>query len=113
MPMEEETMGMLIGGFSIVMGISFIVVLWLMFSKERKLFKVAYAWILGFFVLFSLAISQALKTLSFDTNHPMASEEISLHLGITGVLWAISMLFLLAGLSKFTSAKKISVETPN
>ena len=112
MPMEEETMGMLIAGFSIVMGISFVVLLWLMFSKERKPFKVAYAWVLGFFVFFSLAISQALQTLRFDINHPMASEEISLHLGITGGLWAISMLLLLLGLSKFSSAKKTSEETP-
>ncbi|MCZ8537088.1 hypothetical protein M9R32_07850 [Paenisporosarcina quisquiliarum] len=109
--MEEETMGMLIGGFSIVMGLSFIVVLWLIFSKERKSFKVAYAWVLGFFVFFSLAISQALQTLRFDMNHPMASEEISLRLGITGVLWAISMLFLLVGLSKFSSTMKKTLET--
>lgn len=111
MPLEEETMGLLIAGFSIVMGISFIVVLLLMFSKERTPFKVAYAWVFGFFVFFSLAIYQALQTLRFNTNHPMASEEISLRLGITGVLWAISMLFLLLGLSKFSSAKKKTLET--
>lgn len=35
MPMEQETMGMLVGRFSIKMGIAFIVVLVLMFSIKR------------------------------------------------------------------------------
>ena len=34
--MEQETMGMLIGGFSIIMSIVFIVVILLMFSKKTK-----------------------------------------------------------------------------
>ncbi|WP_419958569.1 hypothetical protein [Psychrobacillus psychrotolerans] len=101
MPMEQETMGMLIGGFSIIMSIAFIVVILLMFSKKRKSFRVAYGLIIGFFVFFSWAISQALNAISFDVNHPMASEEISLRLGIAGVLWAVSMLFLLFGLINF------------
>jgi len=103
MPMEQETMGMLIGGFSIIMGIAFIVVLLLMFSKKRKPFRVAYGLVIGFFVFFSWAISQALNAISFDVNHPMASEEISLRLGIAGILWAVSMLFLLFDLINFSS----------
>jgi hypothetical protein len=111
MPMEQETMGMLIGGFSIIMGIAFIVVLLLMFSKKRKPFRVAYGLVIGFFVFFSWAISQALNAISFDVNYPMASEEISLRLGIAGVLWAVSMLFLLFGLISFSSIRKNTVET--
>ena len=101
--MEQETMGMLIGGFSIIMSIAFLVVILLMFSKKRKSFRVAYGLIIGFFVFFSWAISQALNAISFDVNHPMASEEISLRLGIAGVLWAVSMFFLLFGLINFSS----------
>ncbi|WP_394190551.1 hypothetical protein [Paenisporosarcina quisquiliarum] len=111
MPMEQETMGMLIGGFSIIMGIAFIVVILLMFSKKRKPFRVAYGLVIGFFVFFSWAISQALNAISFNVNHPMASEEISLRLGIAGVLWAVSMLFLLFGLISFSSVRKNTVET--
>lgn len=111
MPMEQETMGMLIGGFSIIMGIAFIVVILLMFSKKRKPFRVAYGLVIVFFVFFSWAISQALNAISFDVNHPMASEEISLRLGIAGVLWAVSMLFLLFGLINFSSIRKNTVET--
>ncbi|WP_369436345.1 hypothetical protein [Lysinibacillus fusiformis] len=52
-----------------------------------------------------------LNTISFDVNNPMASEEISLCLGIVGVLSAVSMLFLLFGLTNFSSARKNTVET--
>lgn len=110
MPMEEETMGMLVGGFSIIMGIAFIVVLLLMFSKKRKPFRMAYGLVVGFFIFFSWAINQALNAISFNVNHPMASEEISLHLGIAGVLWGVSMLFLLLGLINFSSTSKNTVE---
>lgn len=110
MPMEQETMGMLIGGFLIIMVIALIVVILLMFSKKRKPFRVAYGLVIGFFVFFSWAISQALNAISFNVNHPMASEEISLRLGIAGVLWAVSMLFLLCGLINFSSVRKNTVE---
>lgn len=111
MPMEQETMGMLIGGFSIIMGIAFIVVILLMFSKKRKPFRVAYGLVIGFFMFFSWAVSQALNAITFDVNHPMASEEISLRLGIAGVLWAVSMFFLLFGLINFPFISKNTVET--
>ncbi|MDM5224952.1 hypothetical protein QUF73_01880 [Cytobacillus sp. NJ13] len=113
MPMEQETMGMLIGGLSTIMGISFIVVLILLFSKKGKSYRMAYGLVLGHLVFFSWAVSQALKAISFDTNHPMASEEISLQLGISGALWAISMVFLVIGLIKFSFTKKTNVATPH
>lgn len=111
MPMEQETMGLLIGGFSIIMGIAFIVVLLLLFSKKRKSFRMAYGLVVGFLVFFSWAVIQALNAISFDVNHPMATEEISLRLGIAGVLWAISMLFLVIGLIKFSFSIKTNEET--
>jgi hypothetical protein len=111
MPMEQETMGMLNGGFSVIMGIAFIVVLVLMLSKKRQPLSVANAFVIGFLVFFTCAISHALKAISFDINHPMASEEISLSLGFAGVLWAISMLFLLVGIIKFSSTQKSTVKT--
>jgi len=104
--MEQETMGLLIGGFSIIMGITLIVVLLLLFSKKRKSFRLAYGLVIGHLIFFSLSVSQALNAISFDVNHPMASEEISLRLGVTGVLWAISMAFLVLGLIKFSNLKK-------
>ncbi len=40
----------------------------------------------------------------------MASEEISLSLGFVGALWAISMLFLLVRIIKFSSTQKSTVK---
>lgn len=99
-------MGLLIGGFSSIMGITFIVVLLLLFSKNRRLYRPAYVIILVYLVFFSLAVIPALSAMSFDINHPMASEEISSRLGIAGILWAISMLFLILGLIKFSINKE-------
>ena len=107
MPMEQETMGMLIGGFSIIIGVTFMIVLLLLFSKKRKPFRMAYTLVIGFLLFFSWAASQALKAITFDVNHPMASEEISLRLGISGVLWAISMVFLVLGLIKFSKTTNL------
>lgn len=106
MPMEQETMGLLIAGFSSIMGVAFIIVLRLLFSKNRKLYRPAYGMVLVYLVFFSLAVIQVLNAIKLDINHPMASEEISLKLGIAGVLWAISMLFLMLGLVKFSINKK-------
>ncbi len=110
MPLEQETIGMLIGGFSIIMGITFFVVLLLFFSKKRKPFRMAYGLVIGYLVFFSWAVGQAFNAISFDVNHPMASEEISLRFGIAGVLWTISMLFLVLGLMKFSFSKKTHME---
>lgn len=111
MPMEQETMGMLVGGFSIVMGITFIVVLLLLFSNKQKPFRTAFGLVIGYLVFFSWAVIRALDAISFDVSHPKASEEISLRLGITGVLWAISMVFLVLSFIKFSFSKKTNVET--
>lgn len=99
-------MGLLIGGFSIIMGITLIIVLFMLISKKRKSHRAAYGLILCHLLLFSLAVYQALGAIRFDGNHPMASEEISLRLGITGVIWANSMVFLILGLMKFSVTKK-------
>ncbi|MFE8697543.1 hypothetical protein ACFYKT_14465 [Cytobacillus sp. FJAT-53684] len=110
MPMEQETMGMLTGGFSIVIGITFIVVILLFFSKRQKPFRMAYGLVIGYLVFFSWAVNQALNAISFDVNHPMASEEITLRLGVAGVLWAISMLFFVLAIIKFSFTQKVNEE---
>jgi hypothetical protein len=110
MPMEQETMGLLIGGLSSIIGFTFIVVILVLFSKKRKPFRLAYTFIIGFLLFFSLAASQGIKAFTFDVSHPMASEEISFRLGISGVLWAISMLFLILGLIKFSFTKTSNVD---
>ncbi len=79
---------MLIGGFSVIMGATFIIVILLFFLKKWN--RTAYGLVFVHFVFLSVAVHNALKAVSFDIGHPMASEEISLRLGIAGVLWAIA-----------------------
>lgn len=105
MPMEQETMGLLTGGFSVIMGVAFVIVFLLLFSKKGKANRLAYGFVIGFLAFFGWAVSHALDAISFNVGHPMASEEISLRLGTAGVLWGVSMLFLMAGLVRFSFFK--------
>ncbi|MCM3587753.1 hypothetical protein M3182_18640 [Mesobacillus maritimus] len=106
MPLEQEVMVLLIGGFSIVMGIVMLVVVFLwMINKNNNL---GYIWILLHLLLVSVAMYFALKSITFDYKHPMASEEISLQLGVSGVVWALSMICLTIALFSFSKMRKHS-----
>lgn len=100
LPMEEEVMNMLIGVFSTIMLIAMITVIFLW--RRNRAQRAAFLWIFVHFVSFSIAVYLALKAISFDINHPMASEEISLLLGESGALWAGSMICLLVGIFKLS-----------
>ncbi|MEK4486321.1 hypothetical protein MHH81_12130 [Psychrobacillus sp. FSL H8-0484] len=98
--------GLLIGGFAVVMGIAIIVTLFLWIKNNNK--NSGYVWTLLHLILFSIAIYFAFHAISFDHNHPMASEEISLQLGIAGVIWAFSMTCLIVGIFNFSKSGKYS-----
>jgi hypothetical protein len=104
LPMEEEVMDMLIGGFSIIMVIAIITIISLW--KKNRTQSAAFLWIFIHFIMLSIAVYFALRAISFDLNHPMASEEISILLGKAGVLWGMSMISLLFGISKFSKGIK-------
>lgn len=106
MPLEEEVIGLLIGGFSIIMGIAFLTVLFLCIRNKGN--RAAYLWTLLHLLFFSIAANFALKAISFDYNYPMASEEISLQIGISGVVWTLSMLCLIVGIFHFSKQKRNS-----
>ena len=99
MPLEEEVPGMLIVGFSTVMGIALLITLLLCFKSNNN--RIAYIWICTHLVLFSIASYYLLEAITFDYTHWMASEEISLLVGISGVIWLLSMICLITGLFKF------------
>ena len=112
MPLEAEFLGLFIGAFSVVLGIAVIAVLILWFQKKNNSF--AYVWTLLHLVFFSVAVYFLLKAISFDYEHVMASEENSLHIGIAGIFWAISMVCFLIGIYKFSnSTNLISNERKN
>lgn len=106
MPLEEEVMGFLIGGVSIVMGITILTILFLWIKNRNK--SASYVWTLLHLVFFSVAIYFLIKAMSSSYEHPMASEVNSLHIGISGIIWAVSMFCLLIGIYYFSKTRKYS-----
>lgn len=100
MPLEQEVKGLLIGGFSIVIGITILITVFLWIKNKGN--SLGYMWILLHLLLFSTATYFAVKAVAFDYSHPMASEEISLQIGVSGVIWALSMLCLVFALFCFS-----------
>ncbi|WHX39809.1 hypothetical protein QNH36_19495 [Mesobacillus sp. AQ2] len=107
MPLEQEVMGLLIGGVSVVMGIAILVTVFLWMKNKNK--STGYIWTLLHFLLISVAAYFVLKAIVFDYNHPMASEEISLQIGISGAVWALSMICLVIALFSFSKERKHDV----
>lgn len=106
MPLEQEVMGFLIVGFSIIMVITILVAVFLWIKNKNN--SSGYIWTLLHLLSFSIAVYFALKAIDFDYNHPMASEEISLQIGISGVVWALSMLCLVIALFCFSKKGKFN-----
>ncbi|MFS0673560.1 hypothetical protein [Ornithinibacillus sp. 179-J 7C1 HS] len=104
MPLEEGVMGLLIGGFTIVMGITLVVTVMLWIKNKNN--SSGYIWTLLHLLTFSIAIYLALKVIGFDYNHPMAPENISFQIGISGLVWALSMLCLVIALFSFSKSRK-------
>lgn len=105
MPMEQETIGLLVGGFSLIVGIMVVVTLFLWIKSKGN--HAAYASVICHFALLTIALAVFIKAITFNVDHPMASEEISLRLGVSGGIWAVSMFSLLIGLIGFSKLKKI------
>ncbi len=100
MALEEGVIDLLIGGFAIVMGIALFTTL-LLWIKNRNN-STPYICTILHFILSSISAYFSVKAISFDNQHPMASEEISLQIGIAGVVWALGMLCFLTGIFKFS-----------
>lgn len=106
MPLEQDVPNLLIIGFIsiiLIMTISTIT-LWIR-NKEKS---AAYIMVSLHIMLLSIAFYFFMNaiTLELDYNHPMASEENSLQIGIAGVFWALSMLSLLVAIFKFSRKNK-------
>ncbi|WP_332694530.1 hypothetical protein [Halalkalibacter lacteus] len=106
MPLEQEVVGLLIAGFSTVMVVTILVVVFLWIKNKYN--SSGYIWTLLHLLLFSVAVYFALNGIGFDYNHPMASEEISLKIGISGVVWAFSMICLVIALFSFSKRYRAS-----
>lgn len=102
MPLEQDVPNLLIIGFiSIILIITLsTIALWIRNKENRA----AYSMVSLHLLLLSIAFYFFMNaiTLKLDYDHPMASEENSLQLGIAGVFWALSMLSLLVAIFKFS-----------
>ncbi|KQL36048.1 hypothetical protein [Psychrobacillus sp. FJAT-21963] len=105
MPLEEGVFELLIGGFSVVMGIAILTLLLLWLQKKNN--SSAYVWTLLHLILFSVAVYFFLKAISFDYEHVMASEENSFQIGVAGIIWTFSMFCLIIGIFKFSNSGKV------
>ena len=108
MTLEQDVPNLLIIGFiSIILIITIsTITLWIR-NKENS---AAYSMVSLHLLLLSIAFYFFMNviTLELDDNHPMASEENSLQIGIAGVFWALSMLSLLVAIFKFSRKNKSS-----
>jgi hypothetical protein len=111
MPIEQEVLPMLIGGFSIVMGTA--VLFTLFFWFKNKSLHAGYVWTLIHYLLFSGAVYFFLEAVAYRGTNTMVSEEISLRMGVAGVLWAISMMCLIIGIFYFSKLKGLRGNTVN
>lgn len=104
MYLEAEVYGMLNWGFAIVMMVEVIAIVSLWF--EHKFDKEAFGWFIAHIIFIGLAGYKLLEAINtFEHKNPMGSEDASLSIGISGVLWAISVACFLIGLSRLLSNK--------
>jgi hypothetical protein len=102
--MEEETLPLLTGGYLIIsiLSLIYLLILW----KKYKPFRIGLTWFICYLIIFSIAVFFGLTTLGYDISGPMASENFSLGMGITGVIWFVSMIFFLKGVLSFIHINK-------
>lgn len=95
MPVEQETASLIIFGFIFVMFIVMLsmLVLWKK-TKNRGL-----VWFIPQLVMLSICLRFFTRLIDHQTTVPavMLSEENSLTIGLMGISWALSMIFMTVG----------------
>lgn len=97
--LEEDVYGMLNWGFGIVMSAQILFFIRLSILKRSD--KATLICFLMYIILFTLAglgLLSAMNTFEYTTG--MGSEEASLKIAISGILWGGSVLFLLIAISR-------------
>ena len=104
MPMEAETITMLFWGFNIVIAISLVLIIKLWIETKEK----SYIWFIVQLCFLYFCFITVIYTIKIKPAIPQAmlSEENSLALGISGILWAVSMFCMLIGIWKLTKKFK-------
>ena len=96
MQMETETISMLLWGFNIVIVFSLILIIKLWMENKNK----SHIWFIAQLFFLYFGFLKFLDSIKIKPEVPqvMLSEENSLALGISGILWAISMFCMLRGI---------------
>lgn len=95
MAMEAETLSLISWGFYVVGGFSLLVIIKLWTSSKDK----SFIWFIVQLIFLCLSFLKFTYSIRMKPEIPqtMLSEENSLALGISGILWAISMFCMLKG----------------
>ncbi|WP_431028903.1 hypothetical protein [Lysinibacillus sp. LZ02] len=106
MPLEAEIPHLLTIGFIVIVCIFAISIITLWMKNKNN--GVAYTFILLHLVSLSCGFYFLMNAISpdLDYNHPMASEENSMQIGIAGVFWFVSMMSLFISIFQFTRVKR-------
>lgn len=100
--LEAEVYGLLNWGFIIVILLELISIIWLW--MVHKFSKEAFSWFVVHSIFFACAGYKLLEAINTtEHNSFMGSENASLSIGFSGVLWSISIVCLITGLSRLLS----------
>lgn len=104
MPMEAETLSMISWGFLIVGGVSLLVIIKLWVSSKDK----SFIWFIAQLIFLYLSFLKFTYSIRMKPEIPqtMLSEENSLALGVSGILWAISMFCMFKGIWDLSKENK-------
>jgi len=96
MPIESETLSMLYIGFFLIIGLVLIVIIKLWYERKNK----SFIWFIAQIIFLSFSFFMFTELIKPNTDIPAAflSEENSFTLGITGILWATSMVCMIIGI---------------
>lgn len=99
MPMEQGVKEYLVTGSCLVVIVSLILLIyWLIKYKEKNII-----WFIAHFLTLALSLFLLINLLIGPnfSNYPMASEENSLQLALSGITWVVSIIFLSKGMLEF------------
>lgn len=104
MSLEAETLSIITWGFYVVGGFSLLVIIYLWMSSKNK----SFIWFIAQLIFLCLSFLKFTYTIRIKPDIPqtMLSEENSLALGISGILWAISMFCMLKGVWNLSRKKE-------
>ncbi|WP_236735558.1 hypothetical protein [Bacillus mycoides] len=99
MPMEQGVKEYLVTGSCLVVIVSLILLIyWLIKYNEKNII-----WFIAHFLTLALSLFLLINLLIGPnfSNYPMASEENSLQLALSGITWVVSIIFLSKGMLEF------------